>query len=184
MGGLRRRMDNELDVAAVLLEHPLHLLPVTNVFGAVGVVGQRLLQPFAAPVGRGFRAEEKLAHVVVDAYHVKSLPVEEARRFRADQARRPGNNGNLHDHSLILNYNPFSWLYSVVMPIAENNILNQPIFVYDSPLESERRLSCYFLLLNPEEEDENEHNIKATEWQPKIQGQSSHGGDQGRGNRT
>ena len=74
-------------------EQRAHGAFVADVGVDVRVIAQRRFELVARPARRGVGAEEARAHVVVDADDVRPLAAK-ARRFRADQARRTGDDGN------------------------------------------------------------------------------------------
>ena len=89
-------MDDDRDVAAVAREQRAHGAFVADVGIDVRVIAQRRFEMVARPARRGVGTEEARAHVVVDADDAQALGRELARGFRADQARRTGDDGDAH----------------------------------------------------------------------------------------
>ena len=89
-------MHDRLDLAAVLFEQLGDRMRITDVDVVMFVAADVLDQTVPRLFGRGFRAEELRAHVVVDSNHVRTLVCEVLHRFRADQSGRTCDDERAH----------------------------------------------------------------------------------------
>jgi hypothetical protein len=97
--GLRGRVHDHRDVAAVVREELTDTGLVADVQIGVPVAAHRGFQPLPVPSRATRRSEEVPAHVVVDADDVEALRGEERRRFRSDEAGRAGDDGDRHNYA-------------------------------------------------------------------------------------
>src|SRR5215831_17597933 len=102
MRGLRRGMDDDGHVFAVLLEKIQNRLLIADVDVAVPVARERRFEALSAPDRARFLAKELAAHVIVDPDDLDSLFGEESRGFGPDETRRARDNRNSHSARLIL----------------------------------------------------------------------------------
>ncbi len=89
-------VDDQLDLASVSFEQPIDRQAITDVQRLVGIAGQVPRHLFGLACGRGGRAEEISAHVVVDADDVEPLLVQELARLAANQACGARDDCNTH----------------------------------------------------------------------------------------
>jgi hypothetical protein len=78
MGRLRRRVNDQFNVAPVFLKYCFYGIAITNVrFKMTVLLSVFLLQQFPIPRGRSGFTEIKGAHVIVDADDLQALLSEE-----------------------------------------------------------------------------------------------------------